>query len=141
MFKKINQKLKLSPRRVRDFYSNVIAGIIAGGLIGTILTIVQKFSNITWQMPSFLQIIVVLAMFYFLYSFGINSISKMTKNKDEIEGYKSNIRAGFFASFFTAVLLSIQNVWIRLFCILPLTFVFVLVIWLVAGRKSRNHKS
>jgi len=135
---KINKKLKLSPRRVRDFYSNVIAGIIAGGLIGTILTIIQKSSGVTWQMPTLLQIVVILILFYFLYSFGIKSMSGMTPNKEEIAGYKSNIRAGFFASLFTVVLLSIQDVWIRLFCILPLTAIFVFIIWLIAGRKKNN---
>ena len=65
-------------------------------------------------------------------------MSGMTPNKEEIAGYKSNIRAGFFASLFTVVLLSIQDVWIRLFCILPLTAIFVFIIWLIAGRKKNN---
>ncbi|MBR9705271.1 hypothetical protein GOV12_07700 [Candidatus Pacearchaeota archaeon] len=138
MIKRINKKLNLSPRRVRNFYSNVIAGMIAGGSIGTILTIIQKFSNITWQMPSLIQIVVVFILFYFLYYQGMNSLSKMTKNKEEIENFNSNLRAGFFASFFIVVLLSIQNVWIRLLIILPLTIIFVLVIYFIAGRRSKT---
>lgn len=135
VFKKINKKLKLSARRVRNFYSNVIAGIIAGGFVGTILTIVQKYSEITWKIPSVLQIVVILIMFFLLYIFGKRSIVKMTKNPDELEGYNSNIQAGFFASIFTTILLSFQDIKIRMYLILPITIVFVFIIWLIAGRK------
>lgn len=135
---KINKKLNLSPRRIRDFYSNVISGIITGGLIGGFLTIIQSFTEVQYKFPTFLQLLVFAFMFLFLYLWGKRTLVKMTKNKDELKGYNSNIRAGFFASLFVTILLIFQNLWIRLFIIIPLTLVFVLLLWFLSGRKKRK---
>ena len=67
IYKKIDNALKQAPRRSRDFFSNTIAGIIAGGFIGTILTIIQKINEVKYKFPSILQIIIITVGFYLLY--------------------------------------------------------------------------
>jgi len=136
MINHINKKLRLSPRRIRNFYSNLIAGIITGGMIGAFLTIVQKYSNVTWIFPSIIQIFIFLVMFLLLLYLGKKSIVRLTSNSKEIEGYNSNIQAGLFASLFVTVLLSFQQVWVRLCLILPLTMIFVIILYYIAGRKK-----
>ncbi len=137
MISKINKKLNLSPRRIRDFYSNIIAGVMTGGIIGGFLSITQIYSGVKYISPSILQILIFLFMFIFLYLLGKNSLAKMIKNKEELKNYRSNVQAGFFASLFVAILLIFQNVWIRLLVIAPLTLIFVIVLYLIAGRKKK----
>jgi hypothetical protein len=136
MIKKINKKINLSRRRIRNFYSNIIAGIITGGIIGGFLTIIQSFTGVKYSWPSFLQVLIFVFMFIFLYLFGKNSLSKITQNKDELKNYKSNVQAGFCASLFVTLLLIFQNVWIRLLIIFPLAFIFVIILYVIAGRKK-----
>ena len=135
---KINKRLNLSPRRARDFYSNVISGILTGGLIGGFLTIIQSFSDIEYHFPSLLQVLIFIGMFILLYFFGKNTLLGMTKNKDEFKNYKSNVQAGFFASLFLVILLISQNVGVRLLVIIPLTLIFVIILFVLSGRKKRK---
>lgn len=136
-FYKINKKINLSPRRVRDFYSNLIAGIVAGGVVGWTLTMVQTCSDVKYNIPNLLQILIFIFISVFLYLIGKSNLSKITKNIEELKNYDSNIQTGFFASLFVTILLVFQNVWIRLLIIFPPTLIFIVIVYLIAGRKKR----
>jgi|SRR3989344_6271121 len=137
IYKKIDNALKQAPRRSRDFFSNTIAGIIAGGFIGTILTIIQKINEVKYKFPSILQIIIITVGFYLLYLVGLKTLSSLTKNEAEFYSYKSNIYAGFIASLYVTILY-IFPLWIRMFLVLPLTIIFVGILYFRAKRRSRK---
>lgn len=136
MYKKIDNTLKQAPRRSRDFFSNTIAGIIAGGFVGTILTIIQKINNVEYKFPSILQVLIIIIGFYLLYLVGLRTLSSLTKNKEEFYSYKSNIYAGFMASIYVAVLY-IFPLWFRLSLVLPFTIIFIFIIYIRAKRRAR----
>ena len=138
MFKQLNKKINQSPRRIRNFYSNLIAGIITGGIMGGLLSIIQEYSGLSWKMPLFIQILIFLGMFFLLYYLGRKSIIKTTNNLQEIKIYNSNIRAGLFAALFVTILLAFPQLKIRLYLILPLTIILVVIIYFIAGRRNKK---
>ncbi len=140
MFHNITQKLLQSPRRVRDFCSNLFAGMITGGIIGGFMTIIQKSTGVTYQWPSFLQILIFVAMFVFLYLYIKKMLLRIKGSEEEIKNYKSNIKAGLYASIFVTFILIFQSVWIRLIVIIPLVIILAVILYFTAGKKETLKK-
>jgi len=137
IYQKVDNTLKQAPRRSRDFFSNTVAGIIAGGFVGTILTIIQKINDVGYQFPSLLQLIIIIGFFYCLYLVGLKTISSLTENKAEFYSYKSNIYAGFIASIYVTILY-IFPLWIRMLLVLPFTIIFVVILYFIAKRRNKK---
>ncbi|OGI65685.1 hypothetical protein A2647_05080 [Candidatus Nomurabacteria bacterium RIFCSPHIGHO2_01_FULL_40_24b] len=140
IYKKIDNRLKQSPKRVTTFFSNVIAGVLAGGFIATLLGVIQKYEKINWIMPSITQIIIIIALFLLFYSVGVKIINSLRKNREDLTGYNYNIFAGLIASILLAILLNIPIWWIRPIVAIVLTPIFLLILYLISGRKRRDKK-
>ena len=140
IYKSIDNRLKQSPKRVTNFFSNVIAGVLAGGFIATLLGIIQKYEKINWIMPNTNQIIIIIVLFLIFYFVGVKTIHSLRKNKEDLIGYNYNILAGLIASVLLAILLNIPIWWIRPIVAIALTPILVLILYLISGRKRSIKK-
>ena len=130
-WKNTDNKLKQSQKRATNFFSNVIAGVLAGGFIATLLGVIQKYEKINWIIPNENQIMIIVVLFLILYFIGAQTVQSLRKSKEDIVGYNYNIFAGLIACILLAILLNIPIWWIRPIVAVILTPIFVLILYLI----------
>lgn len=141
LYKRIDNRLRQSSKRVKIIFSNVIAGVLSGGFVATILGTIRKEENVKWVIPDLFQIIVVIGvvigLFLLLYSVGLRiivSLTKHKKDKGEITWYNYNLLSGLISSISLGILFNIPIWWIRPLVAVLLAAIFVFILYLIVKK-------
>ena len=113
-FKSFHKKYK---KRCRNFYSSSIAGLFTGVAIGILFSLMidSKFNRWINLVSYELFVVMIYFSFVFIVLYILYYLGKLcmwffiTKNKDELMGFKINYFAGIYAATFSASMVILND--------------------------------
>jgi hypothetical protein len=137
-YKKEDNKLKGSSRKVTSFYSSLIAGLFVGtSFIFIIYFIPFGEHNWVWNWIKLSLAILTYCLIYYL--IGISIVRGMSPS--EVDGYKNNFLASFIGSAYVSIIILLKpSFWTTLVVTIILLVISYLIIHTIASRKYKRYK-
>jgi len=116
--KKIFSYRKKNRDRIRKFYSNLVAGLFTGILIGILFSFITKSTFIRWidlaqigeLLAAVIYIVFIAMLSYILYWFGRLLIWLFGfKNDDDLIGFRMNYVAGIYSASWISILIIVHS--------------------------------
>jgi uncharacterized membrane protein YeaQ/YmgE (transglycosylase-associated protein family) len=137
MIKKIEKRLTRSKRRTFGLYNNIIAGIITGASVGSVLPNFKNFLEEGWISNWILNIALMIIFLIVYYNIGKWAVRHAVEDSSEDLNYNKNFITGIIAAFYVSLML-LGNIYLR-WSLIPLSvIVLIVVLYLYAKPKKRE---